>query len=117
MIRTILIALCLLFIGPGSNACDCKQILSAANADLVFTGTVLKVDRIADGLIHYRVMFKVGSDDPTNVAPSTVTIFEESLQVGGCGIDFQVGKEYAVVAWKEQGIFWTGLCTETKMLE
>ncbi len=98
-------------------ACTCRPSESAADdfrkASAVFEGTVLNVS--AQGFRDKEVRLKViksykGTNNAQELVVSTASMS------AACGSQFEVGKNYMVYAYMDNGRLKTNLCTRTKLL-
>jgi hypothetical protein len=106
-----------LFISGRSLGCDCTSNIDAGSAKTVFVGEVLNVQRVNDATIGFAITFKVRSVSKGKVKTKEKIIFVESLTQAGCGVDFKLNQVYEVYTFEESGLEWTGLCTETRLME
>ena len=121
LLPLLLVLLGLAFLKPDvAGACSCAGASpeeSAAQADLVFLGTVAEVT-----LTNRSV--RAGSSDPLRVVFDVQTVYkgdgEEELVLetardgASCGYTFQVGQRYLVYARAVDGVLTTDLCSGTK---
>lgn len=113
--RTTVLLLVLLFSMP-SFACDCNSIVGYNESKVVFTGTVVKIERKTRPYIEYAITFKVCNIEKGNLKRKRIVVYTPCLMDACCGIDFQVKRKYRVYTVEEDGKLNTNLCTETTVV-
>ncbi len=106
---------------PRARACSCIQpeppAVAAEKSAAVFAGRVTDIDPPAvmtSTLDENKITFDV-SRTWKGVDRSPVYIYSSGSSAS-CGYEFEVGKEYLVYAYENEGRLSTGLCTRTALL-
>jgi hypothetical protein len=102
-------------------ACSCvlpdPPPIAFANTDAVFVGRVTQINNptwpgiVASSADPVRVVFQV-NDSWKGVATTTVTV-ATAASGASCGYVFDVGKQYTVYAYNDNGVWGTNMCTRT----
>jgi hypothetical protein len=111
------IVLLTFFFGVRANACDCDSIKGAKDADAVFKGKVLKVQRMEEPYIRYEITFQItkwikGKSKKRNIVIDTPCLLEAC-----CGIAFQTGEVYQVYAFEDENRLETTQCWATRKIK
>lgn len=110
-------------------ACSCLP-LTVENAyegsDLIFAGRVLESSVVVDGgsskgdvevfWHEIDILFAVRTTYKGDSRPFSV-VLRTPVDSAACGYNFEVGKNYLVYAYAEDGLFRTNLCTRTAPLD
>jgi hypothetical protein len=114
LVTLIFILMCVVKV----NACDCKNSFGLKEADLVFTGKVKKITRVAnDSSRYYVIDFISVKCIKGAIIKNKIKISVPCLSVSCCGIEFLKGKTYEVFCKSERKNYWTNLCTDTKRID
>lgn len=100
-----------------SFGCDCVTSIGMKDAKSVFEGKVIGIEKIETPFIRYQIKFRVTKIIKGKVSTPTIIVNEPSLNVGGCGVPFEINDNYCVFTYVEHKMLYTGNCTETKKLE
>lgn len=112
-----LIVLLVLILSIQANACDCDSIKGLKEADAVFNGKVLKVQRIEEPYIRYEITFQVSQWIKGGKRNKTVVVDTKCLQEACCVIAFQVDDVYEVFAFFKDNRLKTTYCWETNKIK
>jgi hypothetical protein len=98
------------------RACDCELIIGLKESELVFKGKVLSIKRFEQPYIVYQIEFRISKciKNKSKKCNKVITVAVPSLQEGGCGVPFEIGKKYLVFTYLEDQMLYTSICTETK---
>ena len=102
-----------------SQACDCTYLIGLKEAKAVFTCEVLSIKRIEQPYIFYEVRVRIKEVFKSNekcVADKELILSVPSLEVGGCGIPFEIQQQYIIYAYVEDGKLWSDACTNTRRI-
>lgn len=106
---------------PKAKACSCippePPLEAMAKADIVFAGKVADIDAPAvmtSTLDENKITFNV-SRAWKGVEMNPFYVYSSGSSAS-CGYEFEVGKEYLVYAYDDDGRPATGLCTRTALL-
>ena len=119
--RNIILLLLLTF-SVRSYACDCERIIGMNEAEKVFEGEILAINRVDSVIIYYEVKFKVQKVIKGEIKSETVELIVPCLNVGCCGIPMSINDRFVVYATTEDighnvgKRLYTYECTETKKL-
>jgi hypothetical protein len=106
---------------PRAYACSCIQpeppVEAMTKSAAVFAGRVIDIDAPAvmtNTLDQNKITFNA-SKAWKGVDKNPVYVYSSGSSAS-CGYEFEVGKEYLVYAYEEDGNLATGLCTRTALL-
>lgn len=116
MKKFILFLTCALHVSY-SYCCSCSDILGLSDAKSVFEGFVTGVRKKEVPFIHYEIEFKVQKTIKGHIKSETIVVDVPCLNEACCGINFTVGRPYAVYTFMNDGRLSTNLCTETHLME
>jgi hypothetical protein len=113
----LVIALCLIGCSINSYACNCIGKIGFDRADVVFTGKVIKVEKVeeqSDFHFHFEITFEVYEIQKGDSAIKTLNIITSR---SNCGISFQRNQKYHVFAIKSEKGLYASRCTETAIIK
>ena len=118
-----LAALSAFLLAPPSPAWACSCVppdpppIAFANTDAVFAGRVTQISdpRWPGGLVSsadpVRVVFQV--NDSWKGVTTTTVLIATAVSGASCGYTFDVGRQYVVYAYNNNGVWGTNMCTRT----
>ena len=113
----LLIAFLVILFSVPANACDCDSIKGYKDADAVFTGKVLKIQRAEQPYIRYEITFQVNKWIKGKRKNLKIVVDSPCLLEACCGIAFQTGELYQVYAFKDEKRLETTQCWATRKIK
>ena len=94
--KKAIVILALLMQSSLSYSCDCDKTIGLKEAVNVFEGRVMGIRRIEAPYIRYEITFKISKAIKGALKSKTITVNVPCLNVGCCGIPFEMDSNYVV---------------------
>lgn len=98
------------------NCCNCEGLLGISQASHVFIGEVTAMEKKAEPP-RIEITFTVSKYVKGPLKENSIKVSVPCLNAACCGYHFNFYDSYQVYAYLENGVLYTGECTETHVVE